>query len=315
MRYALLAIFVCFLTCAHGQNIVPNANFAAHTQCPDFLDSIQKCSGWTRPTEGSSDYFNACNDTMTATHYLLSVPTNFAGSQSSASNAYTGIITYASTIEDQKEYITTTIPALEATARYKVTVVVSLADRSQYATNGLGVFFYKEAKPDSTGVYSTIPVTPQIDYSAYGVMNDKTAWTTLTDTFIADSAYTHLVVGNFRNDGSLTVTPMPGPGMPYAYYYIDSVAVEKVAPASLVRQVSVDETMKIFPNPATDRLGIYIAPGQGRLLLRDIIGKVMIERNISGANTYLDISALPRGVYFVQWHHDGLTETQKVTLQ
>ena len=42
------------------QNLVPNGDLETYTQCPDYVSQIDRAVGWSRPTNGTSDYLNAC---------------------------------------------------------------------------------------------------------------------------------------------------------------------------------------------------------------------------------------------------------------
>lgn len=229
---------------ALAQNIVPNPNFILKSNCPTAVGNILACQGWNSPHAGSTDYFDSCDN------FSVDIPENMFGDQNNFSQAYTGVYTY-DTFAQYREYITTAIPALTIGHNYKVTIRISLADRFNRATNGMGVYFYKNAKPDSSETTSgPIPVTPQIDYTSYGVINAKHAWATLTKNFIADSAYTHLVVGCFLDDTDQLreVNDTNASWLsPAGYYYIDSVAVQDLSATGITELSGISAS--IYPNP------------------------------------------------------------------
>ncbi len=107
-----------------------------------------------------------------------------------------------------------------------MSISVSLSDSSNYANEGLGVFFstYRVSRPS---LLSAFPLAPQVDYSSYGIITDKINWVTLSKTFVADSAYTHLIVGCFKDDGVCNANRIGGGQMSidYAYYYIHSIGL------------------------------------------------------------------------------------------
>jgi gliding motility-associated-like protein len=93
----------------------------------------------------------------------------------------------------------------------------------------LGVLF--TTYPYNSNISHTIPLTPQVDYSSYGPITDKINWTKLTGTFVADSNYSHLIVGCFKNESILnsvkagdfySLAPI---GATYSYYYIDEIGI------------------------------------------------------------------------------------------
>ena len=69
---------------------------------------------------------------------------------------------------------------------------------------------------------------------------------------------------------------------------------------------SVDEyisaVLTILPNPSKDKITVIIPEvnGNARIAIFDVDGKNVLEQDNIEAETPLDISALPRGVYFVR---------------
>ncbi|MCD6011385.1 MAG: hypothetical protein K0Q79_1247 [Flavipsychrobacter sp.] len=246
MKYLFLFFSLVYACSSNAQNIVPNSNFAIVSSCPTLVGEITKSVGWYQPTYGSSDYFNGCGATVSS---IVSVPTNLLGTQTNHANAYAGVCTYDEGDGgiNYREYIARDIPALVPGHKYRVSIRVSLADKSKYATNGLGVYFYIVAKPNGT-TESVIPVTPQVDYTTSGQITDKTSWTGLFRTFIADSAYTHLVVGCFLSN-AVQNRSLVGGSDELAYYYIDSVAVESLGPTRVENIPERRETI-LYPNPS-----------------------------------------------------------------
>ncbi len=216
--FLLLLLMVC--STSNGQIVTPS--FMDYIMCPTNLAQVTYCTVWRQPTAGTSDYFNAC-----AVGTPVGVPDNFAGSQYSVKNAYIGLATFLSTSASYREYIGTSFAPLIKGKTYTMAIKVSLADSSKYASNGLGVFFstYPVDLPSFSG---SLAVTPQIDYSSYGVITDKINWVTLSKTFVADSAYTHLTLGCFKNDADISYIDL-GPGSyyeDYSYYYIGEIGVQ-----------------------------------------------------------------------------------------
>ncbi len=296
MKYLVTLCILLSAITADAQNLISNPNFASYSGCPPGPGCISYCTGWNRPTLGSSDYYNVCNPSV-----LVSVPQNKFGYQPSTSNAYTGFYTYFAntTLSDYKEYISTTFSPLQIGATYRVSITVSLSDSSFYACDGLGVLFttYFLVSNYST-YYYTLPIAPQIDYSSYGILTDKVNWVTLTKDFIADSTYTNLAIGNFKTSITTSKAPMPYYSVSSldstAYYYIDSVSVEKIAPPALTHNTAYGVSTILSPNPFTDyttltfnndtriphTLDIYNIQGRLVRTLNDITtGNIRIERD------------------------------------
>lgn len=226
------AIF--FLTTATAQNLVPNHSFEQYINCPSGPSQVTThCSGWNQYTTGTSDYFHAC-----ATSAQMDVPANGVGYQDAEDgNAYAGFFEYVP-VAPQWEYIATAITAMEIGRTYEVSMSVSLADSCQYATNGIGCFFY-DAGPSFRGGFGILQQTPQVSYVRYGPITNKTGWTRLTGYMLADSTYDNIVIGGFVPYNALQVVNMSYGNSATSYFYLDSVVVKSVKNLSISLQDSL----------------------------------------------------------------------------
>jgi hypothetical protein len=84
-----------------AQQLVQNGDFENFSQCPEYVSQIERATGWTRPTEGTSDYLHACN-TMP---YSVNVPNTQFGEQAAHSgNGYGGILCFSTSSADPYQY-------------------------------------------------------------------------------------------------------------------------------------------------------------------------------------------------------------------
>ncbi len=219
---------------------IATPSFLTYMYCPTGFSDAADCIGWRQPTGGTSDYFNAC-----ASGSSVGIPNNYFGSQTSANNAYMGLYTYATAggLVDYREYIGTSISPLTIGKTYTMSIKVSLADNSIFATDGLGIYF-STYLVDFPALFANLPVHPQVDYSTYGPITDKTNWVTLTGTFVADSAYKYLTIGCFKSDANLAVSNVGG-NSGDSYYYIGMIGVQDST-------VEIKDTIAYpFPNAFT----------------------------------------------------------------
>lgn len=216
----LLALLYASQATAQWVNHVPNCSFENYISCPNATGQVTShCQAWYAYTNGSSDYLNSCTGSPN-----IGVPINIFGTQAPAhGNAYAGLGVYSS--NDYREYIAVPITPLQAGQSYEVSMSFSLADTFIHGANGLGVYFFKNASA-FLGIMDVIPVTPQISFNNYGVITDKINWVRVRASFIADSTYDHLVIGNFSNNLNTSLTST-GTGLytSQVYYYVDSVVV------------------------------------------------------------------------------------------
>jgi len=211
-----------------AQNLVHNPGFEQYSICPTNAAQVTAdCDEWIDPTGATSDYYNACSVSP-----IADVPNNGYGNQYAyEGDAYVGLSQYYGANINVKEYVLGNIDPLQVNAYYRVTIHVSKGDLAPSSSDGLQIFFYKDGYPQPNPAQSTIPANPQIDYNSYGIITDAANWVTLTDTFQADSAYTHLIIGTFEDVADINAT-----GPAYSYYYIDYVDVEFIDPNLFTQQ-------------------------------------------------------------------------------
>lgn len=220
MNKLLLIPLLCVLcTVANAQqNHVPNPSFEDTLGCPTSVAQVTpKCANWIEFFR-SADYDHSC------TNGLAGVPNNFAGYQHAAhGNAYIGLCAFYTGVNF--EYVGVHIQPLTTGAVYEVSMSVSLANVSRFATNNLGVFFYDTIGTPTAS--SILPMLPQVHYSNLGVVTDTANWVRLTKTFVADSAYDNIVIGGFYDsNNTYTIDTLTSSTGGYAYYYIDSVVIK-----------------------------------------------------------------------------------------
>jgi hypothetical protein len=232
MKPALCLVVLLISLQLDAQNLVPNAGFEEYKTCPPALSPTgiaysNYVKNWYAPTDGSSDYFNACAPVNGPW-----VPQNTVGYQKGFQNskAYSGFYTYYAGFS-YREYIGVDLKSpLQIGDTYLVSVSVSLAEVSGFASGSLGIYFSKGgAVPPHYAQYKNLNVTPQIAYDNYGIISDTADWLTLTRTFVADDAYQRIFIGNFNDDVATPKSTITGSSGTGAYYFIDSVIVVKTS--------------------------------------------------------------------------------------
>ncbi|MBS1773257.1 MAG: gliding motility-associated C-terminal domain-containing protein [Bacteroidetes bacterium] len=227
---SLLLLFFLVPVCLKAQNLVPNGNFEYYSACPNTYTQTNRCIGWRQYTAGTTDYFNTCAPTTSPVY----VPLNSVGWQAPASgNGYMGTVSFVNIpgiTNDYTEYLSASITPMQVGMTYKVSMFVSLADGVAYGHNGLGVYFFDNGPDSLTSAtsYTTLPVTPQVSFSNYGVIMDMINWTKLEALFTADSAYDHIVIGKFIPPSGIITAYTGASSTTFSYYYIDSVEVKRV---------------------------------------------------------------------------------------
>lgn len=227
VRCHLLAA-ACAAVCCSGtraQNLVPNASFEVHSNCPSSLSQFQYCTTWFQPTLGTSDYYNVCGTSP------ASVPVNYAGTQMPLSgDAYAAVRVWdinpnAST---WREYVEAPLTnALVASQQYRVSFHVSLGDLSMYAVDSIGAYLCNGPLVNMS-ISNALPVVPQVTNPAGTFLSDKVNWMLVTGTFVAAGGEDHIIIGNFLDNLSTPSVLLPTGFTAMSYMLIDDVSVEAV---------------------------------------------------------------------------------------
>jgi gliding motility-associated-like protein len=190
---------------------------------------------WSCPNEGTSDVFST---TITAQACWGAQPNPgvfppHVGTQLPRTGTrFAGIYIYSNypveMIESTwREYLQVELTeTLQVGEYYKVEFYVSLAEESNFAANNLGVGLSDYQVYENT--YSTIPVTPLINNTQ--IITDSTNWVKVEGYFQATVPFKFLIIGNFYYDHQTQFVALPNPNkeIPYSYYFVDDVSLEKV---------------------------------------------------------------------------------------
>ncbi|MFI5222141.1 MAG: gliding motility-associated C-terminal domain-containing protein [Bacteroidia bacterium] len=229
LTFCFVAILLMAFNPGQSQNLVSNGSFESYTSCPSDFNQITKTNGWTNPSAGTPDYFNAC-----ATSCFFSVPSTLYGYQTAHSGlAFAGFISNSgfSTSLHWTEYIQNQLTdSLTRGKEYKFAMYLNLADKSGIASNKIGVYFSDSAISSNTQEF--LNFTPPIITT--GFITDKNNWTKVTGTYTARGGEKYILIGNFTSKFSNNTTqPVFGGGgwdslanWPLtSYYFIDDVSL------------------------------------------------------------------------------------------
>ena len=83
---------------------------------------------------------------------------------------------------------------------------------------------------------------------------------------------------------------------------------------TIVEEIKTGNGMTIIPNPSNDVITIssFAITGNTLLSIFNVNGEKVIETHITDIETQIDISALPRGVYFVKLQNEKMVEVGKM---
>lgn len=205
--YSILSLSVLLWTSnTHAQNWIDvtdkyilNPSFEEFTACPQgnslypsqmWIDSVV---GWCAPTQGTSDYFSACNTSFN------SVPSNFsAGFQFAFEGiAYCGFLAYSlSNNVMWSEYIQTKLlQPLKPNTVYQFTMRVNRGNDRNLSVQNIGANFTANANKDFTTT-KPFDLSPTILNNS-GFLNDTLNWTLVSGEFTATGNENYLTIGWF----------------------------------------------------------------------------------------------------------------------
>lgn len=300
-------LLVAALRC-EAQNLAPNHGFEEVDSCPQWPVLINYTPGsrpnhWFTCSE-SPDYFNECVDT------IAGVPSNLLAYQPAFEGvAYSGMFMYSSNGEYREMIGAELLTTLDSGQTYYVSFRANAAFAGELywptrATNNIGVLFTIEA---NEWLFGDPPFALRDFAQVHSteVINDTAGWTLVSGSFVADSAYRYLVIGNHFRD-SLTSVEVLDPdtvlGNYVAYTFVDDVCVSP-NPEGCPMVNGVFETnpneLVIAPNPADEAIEVIVTePGSGSVHVMDLSGRlVFASGELSRGRSRIDVSAWPSGMY------------------
>ena len=293
-------MLVIFITNLKAQvNLVPNPSFEDTVHCPFMLAQIYFASHWSGSNGGTSDYFNSCADLNTS----VSIPLNAGGNQLTRSGSgYAGIATYY-VGADVREYLQTKLDSvLLPSHKYCAKFFVSLLDTQKVACNNIGMYF------SDTAIHSTnqlvFNVIPQINNDIVSnPLTDKTGWTMVSGSFIANGGEQYITIGNFVDDANSDTVHVAGGCCAGSGYYIDDVSVVDCTYDGIDEITGDKMHFKLYPNPNNGNMVLEYKIGDnetGEIEIYDLAGKLISSHVFNSSSTTLLVNEnnLDAGAYY-----------------
>lgn len=230
MKRSWSIIAACVLCVSSGaQNLVPNGSFEERDTCAGpGVGYAMYATGWMNLHTQSADYFNACNSGG-----VVDVPYSQFGYQYPADgDAYVGMATAFPGLDWYREMVGIELteplqPGVPVCLSFKMAVggFGSWSGNSSFRTSkGVGLKFFTELPTDWQSYLYPNSAALALDV----VPTDTAIWYTVSGTYVPDSAYAYVVVGNFFADSLSEVTVLDSTGFGTAepsYAFIDDVRV------------------------------------------------------------------------------------------
>lgn len=224
--------------------------------CPSNVGQFDSLTNWYTVLN-SPDYYNTCASYSASPN--CSVPHNFLGYQYPASGAgYAGISTFIDgCCPEYREVMgAQLLTPLSINQKYYVKFQLSLT--LDYNSN---------SGADKAGIrFSNVKRTPSnppainnmSDIYATAVITDTLNWTTIFGTFIADSAYSYIEIGNFFDNASTNIQVLRPQASNWSYYYFDDVCVSTDSLYTMqwtngIKPLTPNH-VNLYPNPSTGKV-------------------------------------------------------------
>jgi hypothetical protein len=303
ISFAFFILLFGFNISVFAQNLVPNPSFEDTVQCPTDQNQIYYAVGWLE-FGMSPDYYNTC-----ATYFQCSIPNHWTGYQlpePDGTNAYAGLFTKQPPTINVREYIgIKLLDTLIIGKAYDVSFKVSLAYGGNLgincATNNIGAlfstipFYYSGMSPAIVKNYAHIYTTQ--------IITDTTNWTTISGSFVADSAYQYIVIGNFFDDTLTSHIKFYDNGYSEcaSYYFVENVDVTEDTMTG-INNIELQNKIKVYPNPAQNFITIEIngkSLNNAQLKIYDLLGIVKDKYPLNKNKEQINISQYPAGFYLL----------------
>lgn len=300
----------------YGQNLVPNPSFEDYSLCPDNWAQIDRVDNW-EAYKGSPDYFNSCEPTNS-----FSTPQNLMGNQIPVSgNSYTGLILYSKVISNGDEIIGTQLTQnLQIGIKYYLSFKIILKYNNAFSVccgnNKIGAKF-------STQSYST-PNPPSINNSAHiwtdSIITDTLNWTQVFGSFVADSSYSNLMIGNFFSNANIDTNDLVGSGE-FSYYFFDDVCVSTDSSFCAnyiytgIEDKSIESNINIYPNPANNYFNVNNKDSNNPINIKiyNTLGQeLFVLNNVSEPLIQIDISEYTTNLLFIKIESKNKSFTYKL---
>ncbi|MBC7694579.1 MAG: T9SS type A sorting domain-containing protein [Burkholderiales bacterium] len=299
----ILCLFCCFVNVSKSQNLIPNGSFEDTISCPEVGNvTIIDAQSWNN-NAWSPDYFNPCSNTN-------SVPYNFAGYQYPADGlSYSGIIAYTTFFSNPqwttnyREYIGTFLTtSLSVGSKYFFSLKVCLAVQPDLimnsASNKMGARF-------SIGNPGLLTHDNYSDICFNTIITDSINWTSLKGSFIADSIYNYITIGNFYDNANTQIINVISDVDYSAYYYIDDLrlSLDSIYVGAITNLNNSEynyNNIHMSPNPTFDVLNINTDRDFEKIEILSISGKILLSEYVKNKSYQLQLHNLEEGIYFVK---------------
>ena len=237
------------LTCTLGlnaqdDNLVPNGGFEDTNikKLKSYGQMEEFCMDWFAATDVPADVFGEG-----AKGDKVGIPENNYGTQDAATGlCYAGFRAYSKDPKLKRSYLEVKLPnTLEKDVMYCVSFDISLADKSRYAVNEIGVIVSdrKIEQPNDGDMIQNADVKQKTNK----VFQYMEGWEKFCGTFVGTGQEEYILIGGFGGRNNMEIekvsrpSGMTGAQINHAYYFIDNVSIVAIQAKSQCKCSKADE--------------------------------------------------------------------------
>jgi outer membrane protein OmpA-like peptidoglycan-associated protein len=222
----LLFIFLIFTSQAQVANLVENGSFEIIKGKVKGLGCVEASADWKNVTSAKADLFVKENKLP----ILLTSGNTYGKEDPKEGDNYAGLVVYSPKDKIARNYITSPLaqPMLKG-KKYCVSMYISLAEGSKFATNNLGINFHKKQPKQEDN--KTIVEKTAILHHQSKIMNATYGWEKVCGTYMAEGGEEFITIGNFtatdktKTEKAIKIKDYKGVLSDFAYYFVDNISV------------------------------------------------------------------------------------------
>ncbi len=318
----ILSLILINLLAVAQVNLVPNPSFEELDACPRWLGDIHFKDWWS--FRDSPDCFNKNCGVPSCT-----VPNNYGGYQNpiiNSQNGYAGLLFYRP--GGAREVIGCQLrSSLLIGQRYFISVLINKADSTsninQCNIDRICLSFTNIKYEDDSVISNQAPINNHALFYNSFIITDTMNWIRINGSFIADSNYHYLMIGNFFDSLNTSVDASYSKVDCEAYYYVDDICVSTDSAFAFnyiyTGTKNIYEEEKIvtcYPSPSKNEITFHFPTESKDLIMYNVMGQKMSYDKLSfQQNLTKDISMFPNGIYFATIKSNDFLQTIKFIKQ
>jgi len=308
---------------SRAQNLVPNPSFELRDSCLEVNTAYTEDTGplgWFS-AGGTGDYFISCLPYGAFNGVPLST---WAFQYPQDGEAFVGVLTYDQAFGQREYFMVELTEPMVAGQTYYTSMYANptwggsnLYPQLWLASSHVGLLFTMHPRPWSSG----LPILTGGNFAHVyypWIIADTVGWTLVSGSFVADSAYSYVMIGNhFNNANTDTMRFANFNWNPRGHTLIDNVCVSPYpddCPLALGLPGSELEAVVLYPNPSFGEVGLIGVPQNTRVVIHDALGRLLwLQDGVNGA-WQKDLRTWARGSYVLRLEWQGRFRTFKFVL-